>query len=626
MSIRPKFLQVKKSFLLSPISSAETGSFVLNALVDCYGNQIQSASFATVLRFTFNPGGDDEEIITATGFTINSDGTVTVNAGITRALLAVYPYTAGGIASSHTAGTPVIIQPDNPQLFEEILTYVDGLVLAAAVQATKTAVGYVKLTENNTSSRVMPALVSQQVSPNMTVLVTKFDITTFDQVVSYAGGNSGVMTAPTVNPRIDLIVYDTGGAVIAVRTGTEAASPSAPTPTTGDVVLAKIYHRVGSTSIKEQDDSTNSYVLAWMQPSLYKTGVITSSSFPVVTEIDQSQTTQNSSVAVGEANVTTKKSIIAQSFVPTVVTSRGVKLYKAADTGTFTGTVKIALQVSTAGAPSGVDLASFTITNAVWAKIPTGEFTIQFSTQYTTLTLGATYWIVVTPSTSDTSNHPNLGINTAGGYASGVLRYNNSADGWVTVTTSILYFKALEGSLSVIPKTDSVSGLPPAFVRPYSLVEFNKTGVTSSDTTEVTVYSKLLEGGFFTATSGIKLAIAYAARLVSSGLTIKIKGNGTVLATIAVSQENNGSVTAGSGIADAIIVNTSLSAQIHGWRSMHMTNVSNTATGLGTAADQSTGTSALDTSQPVLIEVTFQISSTSTTSWSYNWLTLEKIG
>ena len=44
-------------------------------------------------------------------------------------------------------------------------------------------------------------------------------------------------------------------------------------------------------------------------------------------------------------------------------------------------------------------------------------------------------------STSDTSNHPNLGVNSAGGYTDGNQIYNNTTDGWVATSGVDMYFK-----------------------------------------------------------------------------------------------------------------------------------------------------------------------------------------
>lgn len=178
---------------------------------------------------------------------------------------------------------------------------------------------------------------------------------------------------------------------------------------------------------------------------------------------DQSQTTQNSSVELGEANATTKKNKLAQSFQPTKEKIRGVKLYKSADTGTaFTGTVTVTLQTDTAGSPSGSALATKVLTLGQWSTFAVGEIEVLFASEYASLVCvpATTYWIVIETSTSDNSNHPNLGFNTAGGYSSGTLKYNNTANGWVEITGDDLYFKTLEGNASQVIKTDSEGDIP----------------------------------------------------------------------------------------------------------------------------------------------------------------------
>lgn len=175
--------------------------------------------------------------------------------------------------------------------------------------------------------------------------------------------------------------------------------------------------------------------------------------------IDQSQATQNTTVELGEANATSKKNRIAQSFVPAKSKLRSILLYKIADTGTFTGTVKVAIQADNAGNPSGSDLASVTLTNLNWKGTAVGEFEAILSSELT-VTIGSTYWIVVTPSTSDNSNHPNLGKNSAGGYASGALKYWNVTDGHVALTGEDLYFKTREGVNNQQVKTDATGFIP----------------------------------------------------------------------------------------------------------------------------------------------------------------------
>jgi len=179
---------------------------------------------------------------------------------------------------------------------------------------------------------------------------------------------------------------------------------------------------------------------------------------------DQTQLTQNSLVEVGEADATTKKNKLAQSFIPVKTKIRGVNLYKSADTGTFTGTVTVSIQADSSGSPSGSSLATQTITNANWLGKSVGAFEVLFTSEYTSLVAGSLYWIVIETSTSDNSNHPNVGTNTAGGYSNGSVKYKNTTDSWVAVATIDLYFSTMEGNISQGVSTNTSGKIPDTFI------------------------------------------------------------------------------------------------------------------------------------------------------------------
>ncbi|MEK7794789.1 MAG: hypothetical protein AAB353_09680 [Candidatus Hydrogenedentota bacterium] len=69
------------------------------------------------------------------------------------------------------------------------------------------------------------------------------------------------IVAPVTNPRRDLIQARLETWDISVKTGTEAASPSLPSPDTNAIALAELYLRPGMTSIKNTDDATNGYII-----------------------------------------------------------------------------------------------------------------------------------------------------------------------------------------------------------------------------------------------------------------------------------------------------------------------------------------------------------------------------
>lgn len=187
---------------------------------------------------------------------------------------------------------------------------------------------------------------------------------------------------------------------------------------------------------------------------------------------DQGQITQNAGEVLGEANTTLKKRYLAQSFVPTITKIRGVKLYKYADSGSFTGSFICDLATSAGGSP----IATGSISNSGWLKLGVGEFELLFATEYSGLNIGQTYYLTIYPSTADNTNHPNIGINSSGGYSSGKLQYWNTTDGWLDDGTADLYFKTLKGGVSQIIKSDSNGKLPSNFANnKYASGVFNKS-------------------------------------------------------------------------------------------------------------------------------------------------------
>lgn len=85
--------------------------------------------------------------------------------------------------------------------------------------------------------------------------------------VIFAGGNSPSFTAPTTNPRIDLLTIDSAG-VLARVAGTEAASPSVPAYPADKIVICEVYNRVGQTQIFDTDQTTNGYIKQDARPIL----------------------------------------------------------------------------------------------------------------------------------------------------------------------------------------------------------------------------------------------------------------------------------------------------------------------------------------------------------------------
>lgn len=353
--------------------------------------------------------------------------------------------------------------------------------------------------------------------------------------------------------------------------------------------------------------------------------------------IDQSQEIQNGTIAVGQQNLTGDKFLVAEKFIPGITSGGGVTLFKAADTGSFVGTVKISIQADSAGSPSGSDLASYTISNAAWLKLNTSaKFTVSFGSEYESLIVGNPYWLVVTPSTTDNTNHPNLGLNTAGGYASGALKYNNSVDGWVLVATSILTFETLSGVLSKFPLTSASTGQLPQQVLPYSFLAADATTQTVSSTTSpTTMFSKQLAGALLGLNGGLKIRV-FGRIDLNSGTTgttlIAINYNGSTLTSLtSPSAGSSNTISRWDFIADFTIINSaSLSVQVG--IALFDTQQPNAQAGTATIATlfNAIGAAAVsatvDTSQPGLLEIVFTNSNNSALKATYSGCVIEKIG
>jgi hypothetical protein len=172
-------------------------------------------------------------------------------------------------------------------------------------------------------------------------------------------------------------------------------------------------------------------------------------------------TTVTGGQAIGEANATTKSNIIAQAIETYGEQMHSFAFYKATDTGTFTGTVTFAIRncalvsgYTDRYQPIGVDLIALTITNAQWNLLPVGWNKIDLPYTFKTITyqaiLGQTptsinpnryipqvFSLVVYTSTSDNSNHPNLGYHGSGYAEHGRLSTYNATDGWTYTNNSL---------------------------------------------------------------------------------------------------------------------------------------------------------------------------------------------
>ena len=85
--------------------------------------------------------------------------------------------------------------------------------------------------------------------------------------VLFTGGSTPTVTAPVSNPRIDVLTADSSG-TLAWTTGTENASPVAPTYPAGKVPVCELYNVVSETALydNENQQASQGYILNDVRP------------------------------------------------------------------------------------------------------------------------------------------------------------------------------------------------------------------------------------------------------------------------------------------------------------------------------------------------------------------------
>lgn len=176
-------------------------------------------------------------------------------------------------------------QPDVPDTTSSDVTkaanvkYVNDTASFGAPDASPTVKGITKIT-TDAENATEPIAVSDtdpdmnatrylrakaQDTPDLTLKVSPANVYFGNTLVEFAGGNSPSFTAPTSNPRIDILSLNDTGTLIRTA-GDEGVTPTAPTIPAGNIPIAQVYNRVGQTSIKDEDDSSNGYIYKDLRP------------------------------------------------------------------------------------------------------------------------------------------------------------------------------------------------------------------------------------------------------------------------------------------------------------------------------------------------------------------------
>ena len=202
------------------------------------------------------------------------------------------------------------------------------------------------------------------------------------------------------------------------------------------LVMTANFYSFSFTTVSSITNSSSS-------PVLFYTSLTANSS---TDNIDQSNTSTTLSSG------TVRK--IAQSFVPTKKNLTGIVFRKG--TTTITGDVTVSIQSDTAGSPSGTPIVSSTILNSAFNAI-NGNNTVNL---LSTLTVGSTYWIVISLN-SGTNQQTNI---TREADASGGTAKYDASGSWTAWNLDIyhqtLYAKNTT-NLTVSTDTQTVSVTAP---------------------------------------------------------------------------------------------------------------------------------------------------------------------
>lgn len=139
-----KFVQAQKFSLAGSGSSIGDTTIVLQSMVGIDGSNIVTADIGVTCFGTLEPGnGTQEEAISFTGITQNSNGTATLT-GVSSVLFKA-PYTAtSGLTKTH-AGASTFILSNDAAFYGAILDYVDAAIVSGGVPATTTVLGLTKM-------------------------------------------------------------------------------------------------------------------------------------------------------------------------------------------------------------------------------------------------------------------------------------------------------------------------------------------------------------------------------------------------------------------------------------------------------------------------------------------------
>lgn len=188
-----KFIQAQPFSLAGSGTSIGDTTIILQSMVGIDGSTIVTSDLGDICYATIEPGnGTNEECISFTGVTQNSNGTATLTGVKTVGFK--YPYTtSSGVAKTHAGGSKFILSND-AGFYNNIKTYADGLAIAGASDASTTTKGIVQeatFAQINAGTALGSTGAILVVTPDQLALSNYVPVTTVVPVLAsdYSDGN-----------------------------------------------------------------------------------------------------------------------------------------------------------------------------------------------------------------------------------------------------------------------------------------------------------------------------------------------------------------------------------------------------------------------------------------------------
>jgi len=213
-------------------------------------------------------------------------------------------------------------------------------------------------------------LAHEQTTPGLTLYVEPGVYYNGSTRVEFAGGNSPTFTAPSTNPRIDVLSIDTAGTLVRTA-GTEAGSPTVPSFPGGNIPICQVYNRVGQTTIRDVSVSGQGYVYKDVRPfmsnspQLSNGGIIATAGENITAQDIAFLATQDSrrfayfDAVTTTETINTNTSFRAQTFTISAGCNRLRRIGFYVNQGSNpAGTLVGRLYATSAGVPVGPSLAT----------------------------------------------------------------------------------------------------------------------------------------------------------------------------------------------------------------------------------------------------------------------------